>query len=315
MAPTRQFMLHHVLSAQQFASRQEIDDLFTLAESLERADYLGAVPPVLNRKILACIFYEPSTRTRLSFSSAMLKLGGQVLTAESAAHFSSATKGETLEDSIKIISGYCDAIVLRHPEAGAAERAAAVSTVPVINAGDGAGEHPTQALLDLYTIKKELGRLDNLKITLVGDLLYSRTLHSLLQLLPFYQSIELFCVSPDELRLPTKYTSLLQEKNVRFTELKDWKDALPQSDVVYMTRVQKERFASLELYEAVKDAYIFDETALGLLKSPAAILHPLPRVNEISAAVDNDPRAAYFRQARNGLFVRMALLQTVLANK
>lgn len=312
--PGTRYFMQHVISAKQFLTRGDIDALLGLAEQLERDDVAGKVTNVLHNKILACIFYEPSTRTRLSFSSAMLKLGGKVLTAESAANFSSATKGETLEDSIKIISGYCNAIVLRHPEAGSADRAAAVSSVPVINAGDSAGEHPTQALLDLYTIKKELGRLDGLKITLVGDLLYSRTLHSLLQLLPFYQNIELFCVSPDELRLPEKYTSLLKDKGVRFTELKDWKDILSQSDVVYMTRVQKERFASMDLYNAVKDAYVFDDQALSMLKSPSAILHPLPRVNEIATTVDNDPRAAYFRQARNGLYVRMAILQQLLIN-
>lgn len=300
--------LQHVLSTRQFLDRNTLADIFKRAEKLDEADKRGRVPKLLKDKILSCLFYEPSTRTRFSFESAMLKLGGQVISTESAGHFSSAIKGETLEDSIRIISGYSDIIVLRHPEAGAAERAAEVSSVPVINAGDGSGEHPTQALLDLYTVKKELGRVDNLKIAMAGDLLYGRTIHSLIYLLSTSHNIEISLVSPRELRLPEKYRSFLKSRKIKFSESDRLEEALPKIDVLYMTRIQKERFSSARLYERVKNSFVFDGKMLASLNKRAVIMHPLPRVNEISRAVDSDRRAAYFRQAKNGLYVRMALL-------
>jgi aspartate carbamoyltransferase catalytic subunit len=238
----------------------------------------------------------------------MLKFGGQVISTESAGHFSSAIKGETLEDSIRIISGYAHAIVLRHPEADAAERAAKVSAVPIINAGSGAGEHPTQALLDLYTIQKEIGRMHNLNIALVGDLLYGRTVHSLIYLLSQNKNVAVFLVSPHELKLPNEYKTFLKTHKIPFSESEDLESVLPKIDVLYMTRVQKERFASERLYERVKNSFVLDKPMLQKMKQKSIVLHPLPRVHEIHAAVDTDPRAAYFRQAQNALYIRMALL-------
>lgn len=300
--------LEHLLSTQQFLDKKLLATIFHKATLFEKADRLGKVPKPMKNKILSCVFYEPSTRTRFSFESAMIKLGGQVVSTENAGQFSSAIKGETLEDSIKIISGYSDLIVLRHPEADAAERAAKVSPVPIINAGNGAGEHPTQALLDLYTIHQEIGRLENFTIALVGDLFYGRTIHSLIYLLSLATDIEIFLVSPKQLKLPEKYRSFLKECKIKFTETEDLESILSQIDVLYMTRIQKERFASPELYEQVKNAFILDQKALNKLSQNAIIMHPLPRVSEISQEVDADPRAAYFRQARNGLYIRMALL-------
>ncbi len=300
--------LKHILSTQQFLNRKTLQKIFKIADKFEKADQKDKVPKLLQNKILSCVFYEPSTRTRFSFESAMLKLGGQVISTESAGHFSSAIKGETLEDSIRIISGYSNAIVLRHPDAHAAERAAKVSQVPIINAGDGTGEHPTQALLDFYTIQKEIGRIDNFKIGLVGDLLYGRTIHSLIYLLSLAHNVEVFLVSPKELRLPEKYKSFLKARKIKFSESSNLESVLSKIDVLYMTRVQKERFASRQLYERVKNAFVLNKNLLDKLNKRAIIMHPLPRVNEISQEVDSDNRAAYFRQARNGLYIRMALL-------
>ena len=283
-------------------------DIFKRADAFEKGDRQGRIPKLLQDKILSCIFYEPSTRTRFSFESAMIKLGGQVISTENAGHFSSAIKGETLEDSIRVISGYSDIIVLRHHESGAAEQAAKVSSVPIINAGDGDGEHPTQALLDLYTIKKELGRTDNFKIGMVGDLRYGRTIHSLIYLLSLNHNIEIFLVAPKELQLPQKYKLFLNSKKIQFSELDNLESVLSNVDVLYMTRIQKERFASARLYERVKTSFVLNKKLLGKLGKRAIIMHPLPRINEISREVDNDKRAAYFRQAQNGLYIRMALL-------
>ncbi|MBI2640206.1 MAG: aspartate carbamoyltransferase [Candidatus Sungbacteria bacterium] len=301
-------MLEHILSTRQFLDRNALAGIFKRAEKLESADKRGRIPKLLKDKILSCVFYEPSTRTRFSFESALLKLGGQVISTESAGHFSSAIKGETLEDSIRIISGYSDIIVLRHYEAGAAERAAKVSSVPVINAGDGSGEHPTQALLDLYTIKKEIGRVDNFKIAMAGDLLCGRTVHSLIYLLSASRNVEIRLVSPRELRLPEKYKSFLKSREMKFFESDRLEEVLPKIDVLYMTRIQKERFSSARLYERVKNSFVLDGKMLAKLNKHAVIMHPLPRVNEISRVVDSDKRAAYFRQAKNGLYIRMALL-------
>lgn len=304
--------LKHILSADQFLDLGLQQELFALAAEMEKSNHGGKVPTSLAGKVIACMFFEPSTRTRLSFETSVLKLGGSVIGTENAAISSSAVKGETLEDTIRIISGYADGIVMRHPEEGAAKRAAAVSPVPIVNAGDGKGEHPTQALLDMFTVKKELGRLDNLNIAMIGDLLYGRTVHSLLPLLSLYQKNKFYFVSPDKLRMPEKFKDILKEKNVEFEELENFEGILDKIDVVYMTRVQKERFASHEEYERLKDCYVINSAVLEKLKKDSIILHPLPRVNEIAPEVDADVRAAYFRQARNGLFMRMALLHYLL---
>lgn len=306
--------LKHILSTQQFLNKNVLVDIFKKADKFEKADQQNKVPKLLQNKIISCVFYESSTRTRFSFESAVLKLGGQVISTENAGHFSSAVKGETLEDSIRIISGYSDLIVLRHHEQGAAERAAGVSSVPIINAGDGSGEHPTQALLDLYTIKKELGRIDNFKIGMVGDLLYGRTVHSLIYLLSLGHNIEIFLIAPQELKLPEKYKSFLNSRKIKFSESDNLESVLSKIDVLYMTRIQKERFSSERLYERVKNSFILNRKLLDKLNKRAVIMHPLPRVNEISQEVDNDRRAAYFRQARNGLYIRMALLNLLFEN-
>lgn len=266
----------------------------------------------LSGYIGAMLFYEPSTRTRLSFEAAMHRLGGRVIGTESAGHFSSVTKGETLEDTIRVISGYADVVVLRHNEVGAAARAASVSAKPVINAGDGIGEHPTQALLDLYTIQAELPNFDRLNIVMVGDLKHGRTVHSLARLLCNYP-VRLIFVSPDALKLPNEIREELEVAKVHFEETTDLRSILPDADVIYMTRVQKERFASPEAYEEIKDCYRLDAAMLAHTKPTLKILHPLPRNQEIAVDVDADhARAAYFRQADNGLFVRMALLDHLL---
>lgn len=272
----------------------------------------GNVPRVLKDKIVACIFFEPSTRTRLSFETAALKLGAQVISAENAASNSSAFKGESIEDTTKILNGYADIIVMRHPMPGAAEMAAAVSGKPVINAGDGANEHPSQALLDLYTIKKEFGRLDNLTIAFGGDLTHSRTLRSLVPLLLMYPNNAFHFISPKELALPAEYLKGLKEKGAQLKEMSSLNEGMPGADVLYMTRVQKERFPSIEAYDKVKNLFILKKEDLKHLGEKSIIMHPLPKINEIEPEVDNDPRAAYFRQAQNGLYIRMALLPFAL---
>jgi len=304
--------LKHILSTQQFLDKNVLINIFKKADKFEKADHQNKVPKLLKNKILSCLFYEPSTRTRFSFESAMIKLGGQVISTENAKQFSSVSKGETLTDSIKVISGYSDMIVLRHHESGSAESAARVSSVPIINAGDGDGEHPTQALLDLYTIKKELGQIDNFKIAMVGDLLYGRTIHSLIYLLSLSRNVEIFLVSPNDLKLPEKYKSFLDSKKIKFSESNNLENILSKVDVLYMTRVQKERFSSKKLYERIKNSFVLNEKLLKKLKKRSIIMHPLPRINEISLKVDEDKRAAYFRQARNGLYIRMALLSILI---
>jgi len=257
-------------------------------------------------RLLATIFYEPSTRTRFSFEAAMLRLGGQVLSAEHAAQASSAAKGESLEDAIRVISGYADGIVLRHPEVGAAERAAQAAQVPVVSAGDGPGHHPTQALLDLYTIKKELGRLDHLRVGLAGDLRNGRTVRSLALLLSRFAGNQLVLISPPGLRMKEDVIGSLEQLRVEETE--DFAGTIPSLDVLYQTRVQAERFESPEEYERYRGVYVVTVEVLRRLPERAILMHPLPRVGEIDPLVDADPRAAYFRQARNGLWVRMAVL-------
>jgi aspartate carbamoyltransferase catalytic subunit len=274
----------------------------------------------LRGRIMATLFYEPSTRTRLSFEAAMLRLGGGVIGTESAGHFSSVAKGETLEDTIRIVGGYCDVIVLRHHEVGASRRAAAVSPVPVVNAGDGPGQHPTQALLDLYTIAKErsrstqeLGAIDGLRIAMVGDLANGRTVRSLSYLLSKFEDVEITFVAPPAVGMGRDIKAHLEEKGTAYRETEDLDSVLPEVDVVYQTRVQKERFADrMEEYRRVSGVYLMDRRTLALMRPDAILMHPLPRVGEIAEEVDDDPRAAYFRQARNGLFIRMALLRMLL---
>jgi aspartate carbamoyltransferase catalytic subunit len=303
--------LHHVLEAQQF-------DLPTLAELFEvtrKMEDVVAGGGILDyqKRVMATVFYEPSTRTRFSFETAMHRLGGRVISTENAAEFSSVAKGETLEDTIRIMNGYSDVIVLRHYEVGAARRAAAVSKVPVLNAGDGAGQHPTQALLDLYTILKEIGRIDGLRIAMVGDLAQGRTVRSLAYLLSKYRDVRMYFVAPPLLKMKEDILSHLREHNVRFTEETELEKVLPEVDVVYQTRVQKERFGDrLADYERCRGVYVIRQASLRLMRPHSIVMHPLPRLDEISMEVDQDPRAAYFRQAQNGLYVRMAVLTMVL---
>ncbi len=300
--------LRHVVEVGQFG-RTEVEALFAAADRM-RALPRGEVP--LRGSILATLFYEPSTRTRLSFESAMLRLGGDVLATENAREFSSAIKGETVEDTVRIVGGYADAIVLRHHEQGAAHRAASVAPVPIVNAGDGPGEHPTQALLDLYTIQHELGRIDGLRVALVGDLRFGRTARSLARLFRLTEGTELVFVSPAAVPMGEDVREELAAAAVPFRDEPDLAAVLPRVDVVYQTRIQRERFATPEEYAATRGVYVIDRAAMSRLAPEAIVLHPLPRVDEITAEVDADPRAAYFRQAENGVFVRMALLELVL---
>lgn len=302
--------LRHVIESQQF-SRTLLEDLFARAEEIKREPhrFMGR----LAGQVMAALFYEPSTRTRLSFEAAMIRLGGQAMGTDNAREFSSAAKGETLEDSIRIVSGYSDVIVLRHNQEGAARRAAAVSSVPVINAGDGTGQHPTQALLDLYTIKDELGRIDGVRVAMVGDLANGRTVRSLTYLLSKFKDIRVWFVAPPAVRMRDDLKQHLDEHGIPWVETEELDAVLPDVDVVYMTRIQKERFTDPAAYEAVKGVYRLDGHSLTRMRKYAIVMHPLPRVDEISPEVDEDPRAAYFRQARNGLHVRMALLDRLLS--
>ena len=302
--------LRHVVESQQF-SRELLDEIFVRADEM-RDDPHRAAGRLLGR-IMAALFYEPSTRTRLSFESAMLRLGGRTMGTDNAKEFSSAAKGETLEDTIRIVAGYADVIVLRHPEEGAARRAAAVSEVPVINAGDGKGQHPTQALLDVYTIRDELGRLDGVRVAMVGDLANGRTVRSLAYLLARYREIRITFVAPPQVAMRDDIKRYLDECRVPWTETTDLNEVLPEVDVVYQTRIQKERFEDEALYRSVRGTYLIGPAEMARMRADAILLHPLPRVDEISPEVDSDPRAAYFRQARNGVQIRMALLDHVLA--
>lgn len=307
--------LNHVLSTRQFSDPLILQRLFDLALEMEKNVKSEKLFPILNGKVMAALFYEPSTRTRFSFESAMNRLGGRVISTEAAGQFSSVTKGETLEDTIRIVAGYSDVIVLRHSEEGAALRAANVSRVPVINAGDGIGEHPTQALLDLYTVWREQGKMDSLNIVMMGDLLYGRTVHSLVQLLSIFPHNTITLVSPPNLKMPQSYLESLREKNVSYQEVEKLPEDLSHVDVLYVTRVQKERFSNLKEYEEMKNCCKVNASVLKRLPPRAIIMHPLPRVGEISPEIDNDPRAAYFRQAGNGLFVRMALLELLFQKR
>jgi aspartate carbamoyltransferase catalytic subunit len=303
--------LHHVIEAQQF----DVPTLLRLIETTREMEQVvsSGGTSQFHGRIMATLFYEPSTRTRFSFETAMYRLGGSVISTENAAEFSSVAKGETLEDTIRILNGYADVLVLRHHEVGSAKRAAAVSRVPVINAGDGAGQHPTQALLDLYTIHKEIGSIDDLRIAMVGDLAQGRTVRSLTYLLSKFQNIRIYFVAPPLLKMKEDILDHLREKQVWYTEETDLDKVLPEVDVVYQTRIQKERFGDrIADYEQCRGVYVISSESLRLMKANAIVMHPLPRLDEIAMQVDSDPRAAYFRQAQNGLYVRMALLSMVL---
>lgn len=298
--------LRHLTSTKQL-SRADTDVILQTAQQMERVLRTGG-DDRLHGKILASLFYEPSTRTRLSFETAMQRLGGQIVTADGF-QFSSLYKGESIEDTMMVVGQYADIIVMRHPEEGSADRAASVSPVPFINAGDGPGQHPTQALLDLFTIQKECGRTDGLHIAMVGDLKFGRTVHSLSFLLGLYDDLRFTFVAPAQLPMPAKVTDFLRAKNIPYTETAALEDALG-ADVVYMTRVQKERFTDTAEYEKMKNAYVL--TAKHMKRKKIKVLHPLPRVGEIATDVDPLPNAAYFRQVRNGVPVRMALLALLL---
>jgi len=303
--------LHHVVAAQDF-NRVMLEELFATAREMEEVVEQGG-SRILEGYIMASLFYEESTRTRFSFETAMLRLGGSVISTENARQFSSVSKGETLEDTIRILSGYSDVIVMRHYESGAARRAADISRVPIINAGDGTGQHPTQAFLDLYTIEKELGRIDNLTIAVVGDLANGRTVRSLCYLLAKYRNVRIFMVAPEVVKMREDIKEYLCRHDVRFTEESDLRAIAPEVDVLYQTRIQKERFGDrTEDYLAAKGVYVVDRNLLRAMRSDSIVMHPLPRVDEITIDVDADPRAAYFRQAQNGLFIRMALLAACL---
>jgi aspartate carbamoyltransferase catalytic subunit len=301
-----------ILHGNQF-SKKEIDAIIKTAEEFERALKSRGSLVLLKGKILATLFFEPSTRTRLSFETAMQRLGGGVIGLGSV-ESSSVKKGETLSDTVRTVSQYADAIVIRHPLLGSAKEAADAASIPVINAGDGAGQHPTQALLDVYTIYKELGSLKNLTVAMVGDLKYGRTVHALAELLSLFQ-VRFYFVSPNLLRMPEEITSGLRGKGLEVIETEDMFKAVSESHLIYMTRIQKERFGDILEYERVKGSYVINRAFLDQIKKKIVILHPLPRVDEISTDVDDYPGSAYFRQMRNGVFVRMALLAMIFGKR
>ena len=292
-------------------TKEELDDLLTLASDIEKNPSKYA--HVCDDKRLATCFYEPSTRTRLSFEAAMMNLGGKVLGFSSAGS-SSASKGESVADTLRVVSCYADICAMRHPKEGAPLVASMASSIPVINAGDGGHQHPTQTLTDLLTIRSLKGRLDDLTIGLCGDLKFGRTVHSLIEALVLrYSNVKFVLISPEELRVPSYIREdILEKHNVEFEEVERLEDALPKLDILYMTRVQKERFFNEEDYVRMKDFYILDKQKMELAPKDMYILHPLPRVNEIAVEVDDDPRAAYFKQAQYGVYVRMALILRLL---
>ena len=300
--------MRHLMSPLDF-STEELDKLFDLANDIEHN--LPKYAHACDGKILATCFYEPSTRTRLSFESAMLSLGGQVL-GFSDANSSSAAKGESVADTIRTVSCFADICAMRHPKEGAPMVAASRSEIPVINAGDGGHQHPTQTLTDLLTIRSLKGRLNNFTIGLCGDLKFGRTVHSLIDALVRYDNIKFVFISPEELRVPDYITEMLTEKGIEYKEVIRLEEIMPELDMLYMTRVQRERFFNEEDYVRLKDFYILNMDKMALAKPDMLVLHPLPRVNEISVEVDNDPRAVYFKQVQYGVYVRMALILTLL---
>lgn len=304
--------MKHLIDIMQLTT-EEIDEMIDTANDIIANPDKYAEK--CKRKKLATLFFEPSTRTRLSFEAAMYELGGNVL-GFSEAQSSSAAKGESVSDTIRTVGAYADIIAMRHPKEGAPMVACRKSTVPIINAGDGGHNHPTQTLTDLLTIKREKGRFDGLTIGFCGDLKFGRTVHSLMAAMSRYDNVKFIFISPDELRLPEYLKEdILDPKNIEYVETTDLEDAMPQLDILYMTRVQRERFFNEQDYIRLKDSYILTPDKLADAKDSLSILHPLPRVNEISTAVDDDPRAKYFEQVRNGKFIRMALILKLLEVK
>ena len=302
-------LMKHLLSPLDL-SVTELEDLLNLARDISKDP--KKYSHVCDGKKLATLFYEPSTRTRLSFEAAMLNLGGSVL-GFSSANSSSASKGESVADTIRVISCYADICAMRHPKEGAPMVAVSKSSIPVINAGDGGHQHPTQTLTDLMTIRELRGSLDNFTIGLCGDLKFGRTVHSLINSLVRYKNVKFVLISPKELRIPDYIRDdVLKANNAEFVEMENLEDAMPELNILYMTRVQRERFFSEDEYLRMKDFYILDKSKMALAKEDMYVLHPLPRVNEISVDIDDDPRAAYFKQVQFGVYVRMALIMTLL---
>ena len=287
-------------------STEKILRILAIAEGFEKTPE----PHLLDGRVVATLFFEPSTRTRLSFESAVNRMGGRII-GFSDPNISSVSKGETLKDTIRIVSNYCDLIVMRHPLEGSSRYASEVATVPVVNAGDGANQHPTQTLLDMYSIKKTQGRLDNINIFMVGDLKYGRTVHSLLQAMSPFNPTFHFVSHPK----PDEYKTFLDSKGVKYYEHEQFNDLIPEADIIYMTRVQRERFTDLVEYEKTKDVYVLRNSMLDKAKPTMKILHPLPRINEINQDVDQSPKAYYFEQARNGVFARQAVITYLLGLK
>lgn len=301
--------MKHILDSNDL-TREELDFIVDLGSKI--MDHPEQYRDVLKYHKLATLFYEPSTRTRLSFTSAMMDLGGNVIGFSDAAS-SSVSKGETVADTVRVVENFVDIVAMRHPIEGAPQVASMYSSVPVINAGDGSHAHPTQTLTDLLTITRELGHIEGLTVGFCGDLKYGRTVHSLIKALSRYEGIKVVLIAPDELRLPDYIKKdVLERCGMPYTEASTIEEAMPELDVLYMTRVQRERFADLDEYERVKDCFVLDAAKMALAKQKMAVLHPLPRVNEIAQEVDADPRAAYFRQVGCGKFVRMALIYSLI---
>lgn len=296
----------HIIESQQF-DQEFLIELFKTANQIKNNEQ--NVSELLKGKIVAMLFYEPSTRTRFSFESATIRLGADKISTENAKEFSSASKGETIQDTIRVINAYADFIVIRHHEDDAIEKAAEISQIPIINAGAGKGQHPTQALLDLYTIYENFGRVNNLKIALVGDLLRGRTVNSLVYLMSKFKNNTFYFVAPQNCRVKQGIKDHLKEKTINFIETENLDLALREADIVYMTRIQKERFESISEYEKIKGKYVLNKDNIEQMRNESIIMHPLPRIDEISVDVDSDHRAKYFEQAKNGLYVRMALLK------
>ncbi len=297
--------MKHVLSSDQY-TRESLEELFELAEKIRTnpKEYSHK----LDDKIIAIMFYEPSTRTRLSFETAALKLGAKIITTENAGEFSSAAKGETIQDTVQVIAGYADALVIRHKSDTSAIDAASVEKLPILNAGAGKGEHPTQALLDIYTIKRKKGKIDGVKVAILGDLLYGRTIHSLIKLLSLYENIEIYGLSKEAFALPQEYIDMLKKKGIEYKKCNSFEELPRDLDIIYHTRIQAERFEG----DFGKEEFIINKEVLDTFSDHTILMHPLPRVIEIATDVDDDPRACYFEQAHNGLYIRMALLLQVL---
>lgn len=298
-------MLKHVLSAEQY-SKESLDEVFNLAGKIKANP--ERYSKAIEGKVVATMFYEPSTRTRLSFETAVVRLGGQVISTENASANSSVKKGETLKDTVRVLQKYADAIVIRHSDVNSATDAASVATVPILNAGSGKGEHPTQALLDMYTIREKRGNIDGVKVAILGDLVYGRTIHSLIKLLSLYNNVEIYGLSKKDFMLPQEYVDFLKDRNIDYKVCNSFDDIPKDVDVLYHTRIQQERFEG----DFGKEEYIINKEVLSKFSNNTIVLHPLPRTNEISEDIDDDPRALYFEQAGNGLYVRMALLLQAL---